>query len=79
MIETRHPFMAQEIKNGPFAMHNTEKRFSTMAIDQAHEQTNKMIKGDVGAICLTEDPSALRRWVVSGPEVSQILEQLKDS
>ena len=79
MIETRHPLMAQEIKNCHFAMHSTGKRFSAIAIDQAHEQNNKMIKGDGGAICLTEDPSALRRCLVAGPEIGQMLEQLEDS
>ena len=79
MIETRHPFMAQEFKNGHFAVHKTEKMFSAIAIDQAHEQNNKIIKGDGGAIGLTEDPSALRRWMVAGPEISRILEQLEDS
>ncbi|KAK6167167.1 hypothetical protein SNE40_021262 [Patella caerulea] len=44
-----------------------------MAIDQAHEQNNVVIKGDGGAIGLTEDPSALRRWMVAGPEVSRLL------
>ena len=29
-----------------------------------------LIKGDGGAIGVTEDPSALRRWMVAGPEVS---------
>ena len=27
-------------------------------------------KGEVGAIGVTEDPSALRRWMVAGPEVN---------
>ena len=44
-----------------------------MAIDQAHEQNNAEIKGDGCAIGLTEDPAALRRWMVAGPEVSRLL------
>ena len=60
-------------------MHKTEIRFSAIAIDQAHPQNNKIIKEDCGAIGLTEDPSALRRWVVTSPEISQILEQFEDS
>ncbi|KAK6175971.1 hypothetical protein SNE40_014343 [Patella caerulea] len=44
-----------------------------MAIDQAHEQNNAVIKGDGGAMGLTEDPSALWRWMVAGPEVSRLL------
>lgn len=46
-----------------------------MASDQAHEQSNAIVKGDGGAIGITEDPSSLRRWMVSGPEVSQLVYQ----
>ncbi|KAJ8333969.1 hypothetical protein SKAU_G00412880 [Synaphobranchus kaupii] len=46
-----------------------------MAIDQAHEQANAVIKTDGGAIGITEDPSALRRWMVAGPEVSHLVAQ----
>ena len=32
--------------------------FSTIPIDQAHEQNNSLVKGDGGAVGLTETPSA---------------------
>ena len=60
-------------------MHKTEKIISTIAIDQAHEQNNKVIKEDGGAIGLTEHPSALRRLMVADPEISRILGQLEDN
>ena len=44
-----------------------------MAIDQAHEHANAVIKSDGGAIGITEDASALRRWMVAGPEVSRLV------
>jgi len=44
-----------------------------MAIDQVHEQNNAVIKGDGGAIVATEDPSALRRWLVAGLEISRLV------
>ena len=44
-----------------------------MAIDQAHKQNNAVIKGDGGAIGLTENPSALRRWMEAGPEISRLV------
>jgi hypothetical protein len=37
-----------------------------MVIDQAHEQSNAVVKGDGGAIGLTEDSATLRRWMVAG-------------
>ena len=50
-----------------------------MAIDQAHEQANAVIKGDCGAVRITDDPSALRRWVVAGPAVSQLVAQYEEA
>ena len=43
-----------------------------VAVDQAHEQANTVIKVEGGAIGVTEDPSALRRWMVAGPKVSRL-------
>ena len=37
------------------------------------EQNNAVIKDDGGAIGLTEDPTALRRWMIAGPEVSRLV------
>ena len=34
-----------------------------------HEQNNAAIKGDGGAVGLTQSPDGLRRWMVAGPEI----------
>lgn len=52
------PDVAAEFKKGLFTVNKTAKRFSAMAIDQAHEQNNAMVKGDGGAVGLTENPNA---------------------
>ncbi|KAJ8375399.1 hypothetical protein SKAU_G00059790 [Synaphobranchus kaupii] len=70
-----HPELALEFHNGKFVVHKSSREFSAMAIDQAHEQANALIKGDGGAVGVTEDPSALRRWMVAGPEVSHLVAQ----
>ena len=72
-LRTKHPDVASEFHKGNFVIHKSRRDFSAMAIDQAHEQYNAVIKGDVGAIGLTEDPAALRRWMVAGTEVSRLL------
>ncbi|KAG7160899.1 hypothetical protein Hamer_G007673 [Homarus americanus] len=59
-------------------MQKTRKVFSSIPTDQAHEQNNACIKGDGGAVGLTNNPSALRRWMVSGPEVARVIEEFKD-
>ena len=72
-LERQHPEVARQFQNGNFAVHKSQRHFSSIAIDQAHEQNNAIIKGDGGAIGLTEDPAALRRWMVAGPEISKLV------
>jgi len=47
-----------------FVVHKSDGDFSALAIDHTHEQTNAFMKGDGGAVGITEDPSALG-WIVS--------------
>lgn len=72
-LEQQHPEVAREFHKGNFVVQKSGRHFSAMAIDQAHEQNNAVIKGDGGAIGLTEDPVALRKWMVAGPEVSRVV------
>ena len=65
------------ISSGSFTVRKTGRKFSAMAIDQAHEQNNAMVKGDGGAVGLTENPSALRRWMISGPEIARIVNEFE--
>ena len=60
-VDARNPEIAEEFKNGKFALAKTSAPFSAIAIDHAHEQNNGLMKGDGGTIGLTESPSALRR------------------
>ena len=60
---------------GTSFVRKTENTFSNIAIDQAHEQNKSVVKVDGDAIDLTENPSALRRWIVAGPEVSKLVEE----
>ena len=42
-------------------------------VHQAHEQNNPCSKRDGGAVGLTDNPSALQRWLVVGPEITHQL------
>ena len=42
---------------------NQTERFSGMGIDQAHEQNVALIKGEGGTVGITEQESALLRWM----------------
>lgn len=74
-LEQTHPDTHLQFKNGKFVVFKSLRPFSSMAIDQAHEQENAIIKGEGGVVGVTEDPSALRRWMVAGPEVSRLTEE----
>ena len=55
-------------------MHKSTRPFSAIAIDHAHEQNNAVVKGDGGAIGLTQNPRALLRWMVAGPEIARTID-----
>ena len=48
-----------------------------MGIDQAHEQTNKAIKGSGGAIGLFHNHQAQTQWLIVMPELSRILQEFE--
>ena len=60
-------------------VNKTNRSFSALTVDHAHEQNNKTVKGDGGAIGLTESPTQLMRWMVSGPEMSRIINEFEVS
>ena len=69
-----HPDVYQQMLKGFFSFAKTKRHFSQMALDQVHEQNNKIIKG-VGvttSLLNTQDESALIRWETCGPEVARI-------
>ena len=72
-LETRHPEVYQQFSKGAFVVHKTQRVFSAIALDQAHEQVNALVKGDGVAVGLTENPAAPRRWMVAGPKISRII------
>ncbi|VDI50437.1 Hypothetical predicted protein [Mytilus galloprovincialis] len=73
------PSVATEFGNGKFVLHKSHSKFSSIAIDQAHEQNNKLVKGEGGAIGLTENMAQLQRWMVSGPEMARVINEFQTS
>ena len=76
-LEQQHPEVAKEFHKGNFVVHKSRREFFAIAIDQAHEQNNAVIKDDGGAIGLTEDP-ALWRWMIAGPAVSRLVARYEE-
>ena len=73
-LHERLPDVAKEFDRGSFVVHKSTRPFSAIAIDHAHEQTNAVVKGDGGAIGLTQNPRALLRWMVAGPEIARTID-----
>ena len=76
-LSEKHPEIFEEFHAGKFVVHKTSNKFSAMAIDQCHEQNNATVKESGGAIGLTSNPSALRRWMVAGPEVARVVTEFE--
>ena len=55
-----HPDIHTEFVKGHFTVNKTSHAFSNLAIDQAHEQNNAVVKDDGGAVGLTECPLPCR-------------------
>ena len=76
-LPVTHPDVAKAFMEGKFTVQKTKHAFSSIAMDHAHEQMNACIKGDGGAVGLTENPSALLRWMVAGPEIARCIQEFE--
>lgn len=47
-LHEKHPELAQKFEEGLFVAVKSKRSFSSIALDQAHEQLNAVIKGDGG-------------------------------
>jgi hypothetical protein len=72
-LEQRRPDVFCEFNSGKFTVKKSDRSFSATATDHAHEQLNAAVKGDGGAIGLTENENALRRWLIAGPEIARLI------
>ena len=66
------------VVNGTWVVPKTTNRFSAMPIDQAHVQNNELVKGTGGAVGLTENTSAFKKWMVAGPEQARLLTEFEE-
>ena len=78
-LNDTHPDIEEEFERGNFVLHKSQRDFSGLAFDQAHEQNNALVKSDGGAIGITEKPSALLRWMISGPELCQLVNEYEET
>ena len=58
---------------GRFTVQKTSRYFSRISDDQAHEQNNKIAKGNGGAIGIFDSPISLAKWMISGPDIAHMI------
>ena len=68
------PDVFEAFSNGKFSFDKTTRGFSSMALDQLHEQNNEVIKGVQGAtdVMNREDQVGVERWGLCSPELAVI-------
>ena len=73
------PGVFVEFMKGNFSFPKTNAAFSRMALDQLHEQNNKVIKGVSGAVSVInrKDESALIRWALCAPELTRMNQEFE--
>ena len=71
------PILA-EFKQGNFAISKSGRRFSRITLDMRHEHNNKGAKEDGGIIGMTGDQELLQKWLVSGSELSRLINQFEE-
>lgn len=76
-VSQRCPDVYDQFMRNAFTSDVTGHKFSSIALSQAHEYLNAQVKGDGGVIGLTENPGALRRWMLAGPQLSTILAEFE--
>ena len=60
-------------EHGNWFVLNTTHRLSSIQIDQTHEQNNDLVKRSGSAVGLTENPSAVKKWMIAGPEQARLI------
>ena len=76
-LDNIEPRIATEFEKGHFVVYKTRSAFSSIAIDHAPEQNNKLVKGQGEVIGLTESAPQLLRWMVCGPEMARAVNEFE--
>lgn len=71
-----HPTVVEQSKAGKFTFRKLYHSFSALPLVQTHNQNNKAIKGDGGAIGLAENQKL--RWMIGGREIASLVLKFED-
>ena len=68
---------AKEDLSKNWVIQKTSHGYSAIPIDQPHEQEIAKVKGNGGVAGLTENPVALKRWIIAGPEKARLITEFE--
>ena len=79
-VSSTCPGLHNEFEAGNFTLSMSGRNFSNIHPDQAHEQSNKMIKSIRGPINFVNkvDEQTQRKWEIVGPEIIQYLNGIEE-
>ena len=69
-LEETYRDVFHHFSSGAYVARKTKRMFSAIALNQAHEQCNALVKGAGGVVGLTNNPSALTQRMIPGSEIS---------
>ena len=76
-LAEKHPAVHAEFMKGNFVVQKSPRKFSLIAKDQAHEQSNKTLQAHGGAVGLYENPEALTLFMLAGPDCARIVKEFE--
>ena len=77
-MESLPTLIHQEFEEyGNWVVQKTMNGFSAIVFDHVHEQNNGVVRGSGGAVGLTENPSAFRKWMIAGPEQACLIKEFE--
>ena len=79
-LENNLPDIYQNFKDGHFSFQKSNPEFSSIALDQVHEQNNAVLKSVAGVthILNRQDESALLRWELCSHDLAKYLKYFQD-
>ena len=78
-LSSTNPTIYAAFLEGYFVVTKTLRNFSSIPINHAHEQNNKLVKEDGGAIGLTENTAELTRWMICRPEIARKVNEFEEN
>ena len=72
----RHPDLYEAFSNGYFVVKKSTNPFSMIGLDHNHEQGNRIISDNAGAVSL-DDECVLTDFLIAGPERARVVDEFE--